>query len=212
MFTRCANPGLTPAGAPFTLGDILKEEMMKNFLTKPWTLTSTGILVFAALWIWWSAVPSGATTAGKIPAPMEGFLAPDFELTTLNGEMVSLSDLRGKVVLVNFWASWCPPCRSEMPAMERIYTEYGPNEFVILAVNNSRQDRPAEAERFVAEKNLTFPILLDTDGQVSALYQVHSLPTSFFIDREGIVSEIVIGGMSEALLRTRVENLLQEGK
>ena len=184
---------------------------MMKFLSKHWTLTSIVILILAAFWIGWSAVPTGATTDGKIPAPMEGFLAPEFELTTLSGDMVSLSDLRGKVVLVNFWASWCPPCRSEMPAMERIYSEYGPDEFVILAVNNSRQDNPTDAERFVSEKELTFPILLDLDGQVSVLYQVHSLPTSFFVDREGVIREIVIGGMSEALLRTRVENLLLEG-
>jgi peroxiredoxin len=143
---------------------------------------------------------------------MEGFLAPDFELVTMDDEIVQLSNLRGKVVLVNFWASWCPPCRSEMPAMQQIYTEYGPDEFVILAINNGRQDNPSDAEQFVNEKGLTFPILLDSDGLVSALYQVHSLPTSFFIDREGIIREIVIGGMSEALLRTRAEKLLMEGE
>jgi thiol-disulfide isomerase/thioredoxin len=185
---------------------------MKNMITKHWTLTSIGILFIAALWIGWSAVPPGTTTNGKIPAPMAGFLAPDFELITLNGDTVTLSELQGKVVLVNFWASWCPPCRSEMPAMERIYTEYGPDDFVILAVNNTRQDNPSDAERFVSEKELTFPILFDTDGWVSSKYQVHSLPTSFFVDRKGTVSEIVIGGMSEALLRTRVEELISEGE
>jgi thiol-disulfide isomerase/thioredoxin len=115
-------------------------------------------------------------------------------------------------VLVNFWASWCPPCRYEMPAMERIHTQYGPDDFVILAVNNLRQDELTDAERFVAEQGLTFPIMLDTNGQVSAQYQVHSLPTSFFIDQDGIIRDIVIGGMPEALLRTQAEKLIKEGE
>lgn len=184
---------------------------MKDFIKKHWTLSSIGILLLAALWIWWSAVPAGAVTTGNNPAPMEGFLAPDFELKTLDGEPISLSDLRGKAVLINFWASWCPPCRSEMPAMQQVYEEYGPDEFVILAVNGSYQDRLTDAESFVAERELTFPILLDTQGQVSATYQVRSLPTSFFVDRDGIIQEIVIGGpMAEALLRTRAENLLTQ--
>ena len=184
---------------------------MKDLFNKHWTLTSIGILVLAALWIWWSAVPAGAVTMRNNPAPMEGFPAPDFELKTLDGEPISLSDMRGKAVLINFWASWCPPCRSEMPAMQQIYEEYGPDEFVILAVNSTHQDRLTDAESFVAERGLTFPILLDTQGQVSSTYQVRSLPTSFFVDRDGIIREIVIGGpMAEALLRTRAENLLTE--
>ena len=182
---------------------------MRTFFDRYWTLTSIGILILGALWIGWSAPPPGSTTAGVIPAPQEGFLAPDFELVTLDGEMVCLSDLRGKAVLVNFWASWCPPCRSEMPAMQQVYDDYGPTEFVVLAVNNTHQDRIDDAEAFVAEQGLTFPILLDTDGNASEKYQVRSLPTSFFIDPAGIIREIVIGGpMSEALLRTRVDNLL----
>jgi thiol-disulfide isomerase/thioredoxin len=196
----------------FTLAENLKEVAMRNFFIKHWTLTSIGILAIAAAWIVWSAVPVGMTTGGNIPAPMEGFLAPDLELTTLEGEMIRLSDLRGKVVLINFWASWCPPCRSEMPAMEQIHLEYGPDGFVILAVNNLRQDDLAKADQFVTEMGLTFPILLDADGRISASYQVHSLPTSFFVDQNGIIQEIVIGAMPEALLRTRAEELPKEAE
>ncbi len=186
---------------------------MKDSITNHWTLTSIVILLIAAIWIGWSSVPSDAMTAGSISAPMEGFAAPDFELSTLTGETVALSDLKGKAVLVNFWASWCPPCRSEMPAMQQIYRDLGPDEFVILAVNSTHQDRLSEVKSFVNERGLTFPILLDTTGQVNAAYQVRSLPTSFFIDRDGIIREIVIGGpMAEALLRIRVEKLLAEGR
>ena len=184
---------------------------MQNIINKWWTQISIGILVLGALWIWWSATPPGSTTAGAIPAPQEGFLAPDFELVTLEGEMVSLAEMRGKVVLLNFWASWCPPCRKEMPAMQKIFDEYNQEDFVILAVNSTNQDRISDAEAFSIEQGLSFPILLDTDGRVANQYQVRSLPTSFFIDPNGIIREIVIGGpMAEVLLRTRVEKLLEE--
>ena len=183
---------------------------MRNFTEKYWTLISAVILGVGGLWIWWSAAPEG-TTEGEVPAPMEGFLAPDFELLTLEGEPMVLSDLRGKAVLVHFWASWCPTSRSVMPAMQEISEIYGQDEFVILAVNRTDQDSLVDVGNFVAQRGLTFPILLDSDGVVAAAYQVRSLPTSFFIDPEGMIQEIVIGGpMSEALLRTRVEKLLQE--
>ncbi len=180
-------------------------------MSKHWNTLTLVTLVLAAGWIWISAAPPGSTTGGAIPAPAENFLAPDFSLTTLEGEPVSLADFRGKVVLLNFWASWCPPCRSEMPAMERVYQDYADRGFVILAVNATQQDSPDAARRFVSEQGLTFPILLDTSGTVSALYRTRSLPTSFFIGADGIIDEVVIGGpMSEALLRTRVETLLSE--
>jgi len=171
------------------------------------------ILLLGAAWIWLSAATPGSTTAGEIPAPQEGFLAPDFTLQTLGGEEITLSELRGTPLLINLWASWCGPCRAEMPAMQRIYEKYAVTEssFTILAVNATNQDNPNSAATFVAEHGLTFPILMDIDGSVSASYQLRSLPTSFFVNRQGIIEEIVIGGpMSEALLQTRVENLLEE--
>jgi peroxiredoxin len=157
-----------------------------------------------------SMVPSGKTTSGGIPAPQEGFLAPDFTLKNLDGESFTLSEMRDKVILVNFWATWCPPCRSEMPAMQQVYTDYGSDELLILAVNSTNQDRITDIETFVFEQGLTFPVLLDTTGEVYDRYQVRSLPTSFFIDREGLISEVVIGGpMAEALLRTRIDRILE---
>lgn len=169
------------------------------------------VLMLGAVWIWASSAPPGTTNAGEIPAPKEGFSAPEFSLETFNGEHISLSSLRGQPVLINIWASWCTPCRAEMPAMQRIFDAYQDRGFTILAVNATNQDSPENALDFASEHNLTFPILMDSSGAVSRAYQVRSLPTSFFVDREGIIQEIVIGGpMSEALLQTRVENLLQE--
>lgn len=168
-------------------------------------------LLLGLAWIWASAVPAGATTAGEIPAPQAGFLAPDFELQTLDGQSVKLSDLRGQVVLVNVWASWCPPCRAEMPAIEHTYQAFRARGFVVLAVNPTDWDKLADVQSFVAKNSLTFPIPLDQDGAVTRLYQVTSLPTSFFIGRDGVIREVVIGGpMAEALLSSRVKKLLQE--
>ena len=172
-------------------------------------MVSILILALGAVWVWLSVMPPGETTSRTIPAPQEGFQAPDFELITIDGKQILLSDLRGQAILLNFWATWCPPCRSEMPAMQQVYMDYEQDGFVVLAVNNLRQDRRESVEAFVLEEKLTFPVLLDNSGTVSTRYQVNSMPTSFFIDPEGIIREVVIGGpMSEALLRTRAENLI----
>lgn len=168
------------------------------------------ILLLGFAWIFVSADRSGTSTAGQIPAPQAGFLAPDFELKTPDGETIRLSDLRGQAVLVNLWATWCPPCRAEMPAIEKIYNEYKEAGLVVLAVNMTYQDDPFEVVPFVDDHGLTFPILLDETGDVGSAYQLRSLPSSFFIDRDGLINEVIVGGpMAEALLRTRVEEILK---
>lgn len=178
-----------------------------------WELLSIAILIAGAAWIWISAGTFEGSTGGSIPAPKEGFLAPDFSLQAATGEAYRLSDLRGQVVLVNIWASWCSPCRQEMPAMQAAYETYKDSGFTILAVNATHQDSQTQASLLATELGLTFPILYDTEGEVSRKYQVHALPSSFFVDREGRIHEVVIGGpMAESLLRTRVENLLAGGE
>ncbi|HEY5730815.1 MAG TPA: TlpA disulfide reductase family protein [Anaerolineales bacterium] len=167
-------------------------------------------LLIGFAWIFISADRSGSSTAGMIPAPQQGFLAPEIELQTMTGETVKLSDLRGQAVLVNLWATWCPPCRAEMPAIEKVYNEYKDQGFVVLAVNMTYQDTFSNIAPFIDEYGLTFPILLDETGSVGTAYQLRSLPSSFFIGRDGIIKEVVIGGpMAEALLRTRVEETLK---
>ena len=177
------------------------------------TLTTAAILLLGVVWIGVSAASPGTTTSGAISAPKQGFQAPDFTLTARDGQTITLSDLRGSPVLVNVWASWCGPCRAEMPAMQRLYERYQGQGFVILAVNATNQDSQANALAFAQELGLTFPILWDTHGDVTKLYQVNAMPSSFFIDETGIIQEVVIGGpMAEALLITRVEQLLGEGR
>jgi len=187
--------------------NIFKHEYLRSHI-----LLSVVILLLGAVWIGITASFYSSTTNTLIPAPKEGFLAPDFVLETIIGEPYQLSGYQGQIVLINFWASWCPPCKAEMPAMERVYRDYRNRGFVILAVNTTYQDNITTANEFALENGLTFPILMDLNGLVTGQYQVHSFPSSFFIDKNGLVDEVVIGGpMAEALLRSRVESLLQAG-
>lgn len=176
-----------------------------------WSLVVSGAAIIGALWIWVSAAQAEATTGGLIPSPREGFLAPDFTLESLSGDQISLSDMRGKAVVLNLWASWCPPCRAEMPALQRVYQENQERGLEVLAVNMTAQDSLADVEAFVQEFNLTFPVLLDTGGEVGNAYLMRALPTTFFIDREGVIQRVIMGGpMSEITLQSTVEQLLEE--
>lgn len=170
-----------------------------------------GILALGLVWIWLSADRLGVSTNGLIPAPQKGFLAPDFTLQTLDGKTVALSDLRGQAVIVNLWASWCGPCRLEMPAFKKVYAEYKDRDLVILAVNSTSQDTVSAVSKFMDEYQLPFPVLLDTDGTVSRLYRLSALPSTFFIGRDGVITKVVIGGpLAESTLRAEIESLLAE--
>jgi cytochrome c biogenesis protein CcmG/thiol:disulfide interchange protein DsbE len=167
------------------------------------------ILIAGASWIILSANTTNITIGGT-SAPQAGFAAPDFTLKTPTGETYTLSGLRGQAVLVNLWATWCPPCRAEMPAIDKMYQEYKGRGFIVLAIDMTYQDNPMNVIPFTQEYGLTFPILLEETGDVASLYQLRSLPSSYFINRAGVIQEVVIGGpMSEALLRTRIEQILK---
>ena len=169
------------------------------------------VLVLGLCWIWYSAVPANMVTNGEIPAPQKGFLAPDFILKTLNGQSVQLSALKGQVVLVNLWASWCPPCKAEMPAIDHVYQAYKKKGFMVLGVDSTVQDTVANVNSFVSDNKLSFPILLDQNGLATRLYNIQSLPTSFFVGPDGIIRDVIIGGpMSEAFLQSSVEKYLSE--
>jgi peroxiredoxin len=118
--------------------------------------------------------------------------APNFQLRDLNGHPVALSDLRGKVVLLNFWATWCGPCRVEMPAMEELYRTFSRKDFEILAVSTDAQG-VAVTRPFQQENHLTFPILHDADYRVGLTYGARTLPMTFMVDRQGIVRHQIFG-------------------
>jgi thiol-disulfide isomerase/thioredoxin len=114
-------------------------------------------------------------------------------------------------MLVNMWASWCTPCKYEMPAIQEAYEEFRDQGFTVLAVNLTKKDVLGSVESFVEEHGLTFPILLDQDGRVEDAYQLRGLPTSFFIDRDGVIQSVVIGGpMSQEAIRSFVQKLIDE--
>jgi peroxiredoxin len=176
-----------------------------------WWIVTFLILTLSAAWIWFSRLPTPTLDADRIPAPRENFPAPDFALTTFDGESKTLSSQRGKVVIVNLWASWCGPCRAEMPALKKIYEANRQRGLVVFAVNSTFQDNEQDARLFARDLNLTFDLLLDPDGAVSRRYLLRALPSTFFIDRRGIIRTVIVGGpMSEATLQTQVETLLAE--
>jgi len=167
------------------------------------------ILILGLFWIWVSRTTPTSQDRLAIQAPHQGFLAPQFELKNETGETMALTDFRGKIVVLNYWASWCPPCRAEMPAMEAASKDYQGDGVVILGINAASQDSSQASQTFIAEMGLTFPILFDQLGAVGGLYQVSALPSTFFIDRDGVIREVVIGGpISASHLRISIEQLI----
>jgi peroxiredoxin len=155
-----------------------------------------------------AAVTPVAVAALPDSAPLPDHPAPDFALPQLDGTPLELRDLRGQVVLINVWATWCPPCRAEMPAIQQAYAEYRDRGFIVLAINQ-REDADAITS-FLEQHQLTFPILLDRDGQASAAYQASALPSSFFVDRRGVIRAVYRGPMPSGVIAGTVEHLLQE--
>lgn len=174
-----------------------------------WTAVIAVVLILGGAWIVISRVPpdAGAAASALEPAPAAGHPAPDFTLQTLDGRQVSLSDFRGRPVIVNFWATWCPPCRAEMPEFQNAYLEYQDRGLVILGVNSTVQDDPELVPGFVAEFGLTFPILLDEEGEATSAYRILGLPTSVFIDSRGVVKEVFTGPVNKAYIAAQIPGL-----
>ena len=138
-----------------------------------------------------------------------GKSAPDFELTKLDGTNVKLSDLKGKKVILNFWATWCGPCQQEMPDMEAFYKKHKDN-VEILAINYTPSEKGGGVEKvsnFAKEKGITFPILLDKNIDVTTAYKVITIPTSYFIDTKGVIQDKFIGPMTQKEMEKRVAKL-----
>jgi cytochrome c biogenesis protein CcmG/thiol:disulfide interchange protein DsbE len=173
--------------------------------------TNIVLLFMGLIWMWFSRLPQGAAASPIYSLPKQGFSAPNFTLSSLSTETVDLNDLRGQPVLINFWASWCPPCKAEIPALNAVNQAYRDSGLVVLGVNATNQDSVAQAQDFASNYAISYTVLLDLDGKVANLYQVNSLPTTYFIDRQGIIKDVILGGpLSEALLRIKIEQLLGE--
>ncbi|GGP16561.1 TlpA family protein disulfide reductase [Oceanobacillus neutriphilus] len=150
------------------------------------------ILFFSALCFF---LTINSVSANDVKEGLEiGDQAPDFKLNTLDGETLQLSDFRGERVMINFWATWCPPCRQEMPDMERFYQEHDP---IIFSVNVTDEELNTQLVKdFMQELKLTFPVLLDKEGEVSNLYRIQAIPMTYMIDAEGIIQFKSFGALS----------------
>jgi DsbE subfamily thiol:disulfide oxidoreductase len=138
--------------------------------------------------------------------PRIGKPAPEFQLNTLDGQPVSLSDLKGKPVLINFWASWCRPCCEEMPYLQQIYDEWQERGLMLLAINIG--DNLSQVAEFMQSQGLSLPVLLDTEGKVAEQYGIRGIPTSFFIDKDGIIKEMRVGAFqSKAEIESSLSKL-----
>jgi len=138
-------------------------------------------------------------------APQVGKLAPDFQLPNLEGQAMSLSDFRGKPVLVNFWATWCPPCRAEMPYLQQVYEEWSYKGLVVLAINIG--ESPPTVKDFIQSGNFSFPVLLDINQDIALEYNIRGIPTTFLIDKDGIIQAIKVGAFSS---KTEIEKSLSK--
>lgn len=159
-----------------------------------------GVLVVAAVAVAVSGGPGELKAMLLRPMPEVGRRAPDFTLPSLEGEDLTLSAFAGRPVLINFWASWCPPCREEMPHLQA--AAEADRELVVLAVDATHTERNvAQVAAFVEEFGLNFPVVLDRDGAVNELYLVRALPTSYFVDRSGIIRAKYLGALTPAALQ-----------
>ncbi len=197
-----------------------RREMRANSAPKgrfPWRMLVTivvGILVVLDIWqrrAEASATNAATTDVAATPsgASLEGRSAPPFRLTTLDGRVVSNDQFRGKVVLVNFWATWCPPCRMEMPGFEALYERHGDGDLVVLGVAMD-QGGSADAKRFLAEHHITYPVAMANASMVRDFGGIDVLPSSFLIDRRGNIRNQVQGVYGPENLEEAVEKLLRE--
>lgn len=169
-----------------------------------------GAVIFCVLWIGVTATYGSVTTNGALPIAKQGFPAPDFEILRPDGSTLHLADFQGQVVVLNFWASWCPPCQTETPVLEGVYQQYQSQNVVILGVNTTYQDDPAQVDQFLTAQAVTYPIGMDPTGAVSRSYLISALPTTFILDQQGIIRKIVYGGpLREALLDIEISTLLR---
>ncbi len=207
---------LTPSSSssPFT-----PEMSTPSRAAALWTRVAVGLLVLltmavAARWLWPAASPArmanplfaeGHALPSSAP-PVVGQPAPDFEMVYPDGQRMRLSDLRGQPVLINFWATWCGPCRVEMPELVKAYEAHRQHGLVILAVN--MQESSQQVQPFADEFGIGFLVILDLDGEISRQYQIRNLPSSLFISRDGLIAVRWMGVLSPEQLRKYLERIL----
>ncbi len=152
------------------------------------------------------AVATLAGVKNKGTQPVQGQLAPNFAFHYPNGDTFTLADFRGQPVIVNFWATWCPPCRREMPGLVKAYEEHKDDGLMILEVDVA--EPPEAVAQFVQEYNMTMPVILDQRQEVTRLYRTDSFPTSFFIDKDGVIQVRWVGYLPEDQLALNLQKIM----
>jgi len=177
-----------------------------------WTTIIAVVLIAGGGWIIFSRslvggnIATDQTAINLEPAPVAGHPAPDFELVSTDGETIRLSDFRGQPVIVNFWATWCGPCRAEFPDFQEASVDNA-DRLVIIGVNNTTADQPDQVVPFMQEFGITFPIVLDETGETVKEYRILGLPTTVFIDSNGIVNEVFTGPINKAYIESKISEL-----
>ncbi len=159
------------------------------------------------------SVPAGndASSSGNLAsAPRPGHPAPEFTVQDINGKAISLSDFRGRPVLINFWTTWCPPCRAEMPDIEKVYQKYKDKSLVVLGISVG-EDRETVA-KYLEKGGFSWIFLVDQIGETFTMrYRGAAFPSSFFVDKDGIIQDVSIGALNEKGLETKLEKILPAG-
>ena len=177
------------------------EQQPKRKLSPVWMATGAVALVVIAL-LGYSLV-TGPSAALQVGQP-----APEFQLTTFSGDTISLSGLRGQVVVLNFFASWCNPCRQEAPDLQQAWREYEGQGVQFLGI--AYKDAASKAQAFLAEFDTTYPSALDPGSRVSRDYGVTGVPETYIIDQEGLLVRHVLGAVSAAELRQEIDKVLRQ--
>ncbi len=215
----CRERAMTPGQAPMSVRDDRARNSQSRTIVIALAVVAGGCLVGIACLVVLGVAGAGVTASGGGPGaggPVViggsgvgvGADAPAFTLQSIDGETHSLNDYRGQVIFVNFWATWCPSCESEMPAIESVYEAYRDEGFVVLAINAG--ESAGYIHDFRREEGLTFPLLLDPRESVTDSYNIRALPTSVLVDRQGIIRRMYSGPITYGQLVGDVEELLQQ--
>ncbi len=170
-----------------------------------WIILLGVALVLGGAWVILNRVPTDAASNTLAPAPVKGHPAPEISLVSTTGQTVNLSDFKGKPVIINFWATWCPPCRAETPDLQAVHREIG-DKVVLSGVNMTSQDG-GDINGFLREFGVTYPVVLDTEGAAAKAYNILGLPTTVFVDRNGIINEVFTGAVNKAYVESKISGL-----
>jgi len=184
--------------------------IIPTFLSKvshKWGMFHLAVVALSILWIIFSTISAQQSDTTFNQIPQKGFSAPDFLLQDLSGQEINLQDFRGQAIILNFWATWCPPCKAEMPDLEQVNLQYQNKGLVVIGINRTDQENYSEVPEFIVTNKITFPILLDVNGLVADTFKAYAYPATIFIDKEGIIRAQHVGQLNVSTLKKNLEKI-----